>query len=141
MAGANATTDERPPTGEMVAAIRIPARSKPIEEVIGILRSVVGPSLAQLSCGECGVVIDAVEGRYVLFHERWSSFQDFERDVRSALYERVLAALDMASEPPQERVAAIKERHRCWCPGVKGDRLSPVVQFPEESPCAVPLLL
>ena len=49
------------------------------------------------------LVVDAIEGRYVLFHERWSSFQDFERHVRSDLYERVLAALDMASEPPEVR--------------------------------------
>lgn len=86
MAGAKATNDTQPPTGEMVAAIRIPTEPDQIEEVIGILRSVVGPSLAQRSCQECGVVVDAIEHRYVLFHERLSSFQDFERHVRSDLY-------------------------------------------------------
>lgn len=45
MAGAKATNDTQPPTGEMVAAIRIPTEPDQIEEVIGILRSVVGPSL------------------------------------------------------------------------------------------------
>ena len=101
------STDERPPTGEMVAAIRIPTRPERIEEVIAILRSVVGPSLAQRSCRECDVVVDAIEHRYVLFHERWSTFEDFERHVRSDLYERVLAALDMASESPEVRLECV----------------------------------
>jgi quinol monooxygenase YgiN len=87
----------------MVTMIRIPTRPNQIKEVIAVLRSMVGPSLAQPSCRECDVVIDAIEGRYVLFHERWSSFQDFERHVRSDLYERVLSALEMASEVPEVR--------------------------------------
>ena len=103
MAGTEGATDARPPSDEVVAMIRIPTRPGQIKEVIAVLRSVVGPSLAQPSCRECDVAVDAIEDRYVLFHERWSSLQDFERHVRSDLYERVLSVLEMASEVPEAR--------------------------------------
>ena len=94
--------------------IRIPTTPERIEVVIGALRSVVGPSLAHPACRECEVVVDAIEDRYVLFHERWSSYQDFERHVRSALYQRVLAALDMASGPPEVRFESMNHTCRTW---------------------------
>jgi quinol monooxygenase YgiN len=103
MAGTEGATDTRPSSDETVAMIRIPTRRGQSKEVIAVLRSVVGPTLAQPSCRECDVVIDAIEDRYVLFHERWSSFQDFERHVRSDPYERVLSALEMASGVPEVR--------------------------------------
>ena len=91
--------------------IRIPTRPGQTKEVIDTLRSVVGPSLAHSSCSECDVVTDAIEDRYVLFHQRWRSVEAFERHARSALYERVLAAIDMASESPDVRFECMR---RTW---------------------------
>jgi len=107
MSNTEGATGARPPSDEMVTMIRIPTRPGQIKDVIAVLRSVVGPSLAQPSCRQCDVVIDAIEDRYVLFHERWSSFQDFERHVRSDLYDRVLSALEMASEAPEVRFECV----------------------------------
>ncbi len=103
MTQSKASNDERPPTGEMVATVRIPTTPERLEEIIATLRSVVGPTLANSSCKECSVVADVIEVRYVVFRERWTSFQAFERHARSKLYQRVLVALDMASEPPEVR--------------------------------------
>ena len=111
MADPKASDKQWPPVGEIATTIRIPTGPGGSGDVIAALRSVVGPSLAHSECTECGVVVDVIEDRYVLFHQRWSSFEAFERHARSALYERVLAAIDMASESPDVRFECMR---RTW---------------------------
>ena len=110
MASPKASDKQWPPVGEIATTIRIPTEPGESGEVVDALRSIVGPSLAQSACTECGVVVDVIEDRYVLFHERWSSFEAFERHARSALYERVLAAIDMASDSPDVRFECMERR-------------------------------
>jgi quinol monooxygenase YgiN len=98
------------PTGSVVSTIRIPATPGCEEDVIVALRSVVGPSLANRTCGECRVLRDVADECFVVFYERWLSFAAFERHVRSELYLRVLAAIDMAAEPPKVRIECMEHR-------------------------------
>ena len=99
------------PTGTVVATIRIPTAEDRVDDVIATLRSVIGPSLANRTCSECRVLRDATDESFVLFFERWESFAAFERHVRSELYRRVLAAIDMAAEPPEVRFECME---RTW---------------------------
>jgi quinol monooxygenase YgiN len=97
------------PTGSVVATVRIPTDPGSVDDVIATLRSVVGPSLANRTCGECRVLRDASDELFVLYYERWDSFAAFEKHVRSDLYRRVLAAIDMASEPPDVRFECLDQ--------------------------------
>ncbi len=96
------------PAGSVVTTIRIPATPECVDDVIVALRSVVGPSLANRTCSECRVLRDEADEGFVVFYERWLSFAAFERHVRSDLYLRVLAAIDMAAEPPKVRIECME---------------------------------
>ena len=41
------------------------------------------------------------EEEVILYLEQWESREDFERHVRSSQYDRILAALDLARDPPE----------------------------------------
>jgi len=109
MADANTHAADRP-TGSVVTTIRIPATPECADDAVVALRSVVGPTLANRACGECRVLRDEADECFVVFYERWLSFAAFERHIRSDLYLRVLAAIDMAAETPTVRIECMGQK-------------------------------
>jgi quinol monooxygenase YgiN len=70
-------------------------------QVLGILRSVQGPTQAQPHCLDCQVYEeDNCEGA-VLFLERWDSEPELQRHVRSELYRRILEAVELSRSSPE----------------------------------------
>src|SRR5215813_13115917 len=69
--------------------------------LLTILRSVQGPIQAQPHCRSCRIYEEDGFEQSVLYLERWDSGPDFERHVRSELYRRILAAVELSSKPPE----------------------------------------
>ena len=70
-------------------------------ELLGILRSVQGPTEAQPHCRNCRIYEEAGYDEGVAYVEEWESEADFHRHVRSDAYRRVLAAVEMSRMPPE----------------------------------------
>jgi quinol monooxygenase YgiN len=71
------------------------------EETLEILRSVQGPAQAHPGCIACRVYVEDGADEAILFWQQWASSAAFHELVRSELYRRVLAALDLSSQPPE----------------------------------------
>lgn len=70
-------------------------------QMLGILRSVQGPTQAQPHCLECGFYEAANGEDAVLYLERWDSEPELQRHVRSDLYRRVLEAAELSRRSPE----------------------------------------
>lgn len=59
-------------------------------------------------CAQCNIWknLDKTE---VMYFEVWRSKKDYERHVRSMLFKRLLAALEMSSVPPNVRISECAE--------------------------------
>lgn len=78
----------------------LPAREQR-RHLLGILRSVQGPTQAQPHCLKCRVYEEDGYEEAVLYMEAWDSEEDFKRHVRSDIYRRVLAAVELSRTSPE----------------------------------------
>jgi len=69
--------------------------------VLGILRSVQGPTQAQPHCQSCRVYEEDGFEDAILYMERWDSQPEFEKHVRSESYRRILAAVELSRNPTE----------------------------------------
>jgi quinol monooxygenase YgiN len=85
----------------ILAMIRITPRLKTRREILEILRNAEFLTRAKPGCLGAAVYVKKFEEEVVLYLEHWQSAEDFERHVHSTHYDRILAALDLARDPPE----------------------------------------
>jgi quinol monooxygenase YgiN len=73
------------------------------EDVLEILRSVLGPAMAQQGCVDCRIYEESGPEGAVVFVERFESEETLEAHVRSDAYRRVLGAIELSGAPPEVR--------------------------------------
>jgi quinol monooxygenase YgiN len=85
----------------MVSIIKIvPIRGKR-NEVMDILVSVKGPTLASSGCLECRVCEERGDEYTIIYLEKWQSVEAFYRQIRSNIYSRVLGAMELSRKRPE----------------------------------------
>ena len=72
-------------------------------QTLAALRSVQGPTQAEPSCSAAQVYEEDGPGAAILYVEEWDSESEFREHVRSELYRRVLAAVDLSKSAPEVR--------------------------------------
>ena len=72
-------------------------------QTLAALRSVQGPTQAEPSCSEAQVYEEDGPGAAILYVEEWESESEFREHVRSELYRRALAAIDLSKSAPEVR--------------------------------------
>jgi quinol monooxygenase YgiN len=70
------------------------------DDAIRILRTLIGPTQVQPGCLSCCVCQGIDEPRALTMMQEWTSQSELERHIRSDDYRKLLAVMDMASEPP-----------------------------------------
>ena len=70
-------------------------------QVLAALRSVQGPTQAEPSCAAAQVYEEDGPEAAVLYVEEWNSESEFPDHLRSELYRRVLAAIDLSKSAPE----------------------------------------
>jgi quinol monooxygenase YgiN len=85
----------------VISTLRILPLAKQRRETLEILRSVQGPTLVHPGCMACRVYAEDGPGQAILLLEEWASAAAFHEHVRSDMYRRILAALDLSSQPPE----------------------------------------
>jgi quinol monooxygenase YgiN len=87
----------------IVGMIRILPLPERRAQVLEVLRSLQGPSLAQPGCTAFQLYEEhAAEGAVVLV-ERWESETSLETHIRSEAYRRILGAIELSGGPPEVR--------------------------------------
>ena len=85
----------------IIALIKINPSPRSRLEILGILRNAECLTRAKKGCLGSSVYLKKYEEEVILYLEQWESREDFERHVRSSQYDRILAALDLARDPPE----------------------------------------
>lgn len=71
------------------------------QEILDILLSVRGPTLATSGCLECSIWEEHDDEGAIVYLEKWQSKNILIRHVRSSLYPRVLKALELSARHPE----------------------------------------
>lgn len=100
LASRRAWHESRNETTVVISMLRLYPPRDQRRHVLTILRSVQGPTEAQPHCNYCGIYEEDGFEETILYLERWDSEPDFERHVRSDLYRRILAAVELSRTPP-----------------------------------------
>ncbi len=81
------------------------------DEATAALLSLVGPVRAQPGCSATRMVKDMDDGNILAFRSEWREKADLERHLKTPAFHRILAIMELASEPP---VVEIDELGRRW---------------------------
>ena len=82
----------------MVTMVVSPERRQYVEDLI---RPIIEPTLVQSGCVSCHLYQDVTNDEILTFEEVWQSQEALNRHLRSESYENILAAMDLASQPPE----------------------------------------
>jgi quinol monooxygenase YgiN len=85
----------------ILSLIKINPHPRTRREILDILRNAECVVRTKTGCLGSTVYLKTFEEEAILYLENWESREDFERHVRSSQYDRILAALDLARDPPE----------------------------------------
>jgi quinol monooxygenase YgiN len=69
--------------------------------VLSTIHSILGPTSAKSGCLGCGFYSRTQNDDELLLLEKWESKKDLESHIRSDEFQKVLAAMETAIEPPE----------------------------------------
>lgn len=72
-------------------------------ELLEIMRNVAGPVSVQPGCYACEIYECAGDSQSVLYLEEWSSMENLQHHIKSALYAKILAAMELSETRPEIR--------------------------------------
>ena len=85
----------------MISLLRLVPTTRKREAVLDILMSVENLTRMKTDCIKCAVYEGCTDEKEILYIEQWRSKEELYRHIRSDLYFRVLAAMDLAARTPQ----------------------------------------
>lgn len=85
----------------VVTSLRIVPSADKRSDLLELLRSVQGPIQAHPDCRACRLYEEDGAEQSVLLWERWASRAAFHHHVRSPIFQRILAAIELSSQPPE----------------------------------------
>ena len=77
--------------------------------VIDILDSLTGPISANADCLICSISTETDETGVICYQERWRTREALQCHLRSALFDRILAAMELSRQPPDVMFYGVKE--------------------------------
>src|SRR5262249_27954081 len=93
----------------VVFTLKLLAPPNKRSEIMQTLRSLIGPTLAERGCRACHLQQDAEDQNLLTFSEEWENQADLDLHMASAEYRKLLAVMDMASEPPKVTIMTVQK--------------------------------
>jgi quinol monooxygenase YgiN len=115
----------------IIGTIRILPPQSRRADVLEVLRSVQGPVRAQPGCAACDIYNEQGPEPAIVFIERWESQTALEAHLRSAMYRRILCAIELSGVRPDvcfehvsssEGIELIERSRNCGGPGEEKNR-------------------
>ena len=91
----------------VITSVRINAPLGKRDEIVKTLGSLLGPTRVLPGCLSCNIYQDLENPNMLTLIEEWESRASLDRHVRSDEFRRILAAIDLASEPPEIRFCSV----------------------------------
>ena len=85
----------------VVMSLRVKAPAGRRDKILKTLGSVLGPTRVLRGCLSCRLYQDLENRNVLTLIEEWESQEALDRHVRSDHYRKILAVMDLASEPPE----------------------------------------
>ena len=85
----------------VIATLRMVVPTERQDDVLRTLRTVTGPTRAQLRCISCHIYQGVEDTNLVTFVQEWESQEALDDYIRSDVYRRILALMELASEQPE----------------------------------------
>ena len=89
----------------IIATLRMSVSPEKRDDVLRTLRLVMGPTQAQLNCISCRLYQDVEDENLMSLVQEWESREALETHIRSKDYRKILAVMELASEPPEIKFA------------------------------------
>jgi quinol monooxygenase YgiN len=96
-------------TGMIVQTLRLVPVPERRSEMLELLRSVQGPTVAQPGCAGCALYEELGHEHAVVLVERWTDATALATRLASDAYRRVLAAMELSRSPPEVRFDHVSE--------------------------------
>jgi len=77
-------------------------------EILRTLGSLLGPTRAAAGCTQVQLFADLDKCKTLLLIEEWESRDQFERNLDTAKFNTIVAAIELSSEPPVVRVDSVE---------------------------------
>ena len=91
----------------IIATIQIFADSGNINEIIEVLSSVKGHTEGKPGCLSSLIHQEVSNENHIMYEERWENQEQLYKHIRSDLYRKILAVIDMSSQPPAVEFSTI----------------------------------
>ena len=91
----------------IIATILIVADSENIDKVIEVLSSVKGQTEGKSGCISCLINQEVYNENRISYKEIWENQEQLNKHIRSNLYQKILIAIDMSSQPPDIQFCTI----------------------------------
>ncbi len=85
----------------LLSVVKISPAPGKQQEILDILLSVRGPTLAVAGCLECNIYEEHDDEHAILYLEKWQLRTEMVDHIRSTLYTRVLKALELSDRQPE----------------------------------------
>ena len=93
----------------IIATLRMSVPPEKKDDILRTLRIVTGPTRAQLSCISCIIYQDVEDENVVSFVQEWESWEALDEYIRSDIYRKILAVMELANQPPEIKfITAVK---------------------------------
>ena len=91
----------------LITNVQINAPPGRRDEILKTLRSLLGPTRVLPGCVSCRFYQDVENPNLLTLIEEWEDREALDRYIRSNDYRKILAAMDLASEPPEVQFCSV----------------------------------
>ncbi len=93
----------------IVATLGIRVAPENTRRAMQVILPLLGPTHTESGCLSCDLYQGTEDDGSLILIERWESLPDLERHIRSDRYHKVLAWIEMSTEPPEIRFDFVSE--------------------------------
>jgi len=94
----------------IVVILRIKTASVHRAEIVELIRPIIGPTEAQPGCLLFRLYSETDDDDALVLLQEWRSQEDLDKFIRSRDFKRILAAMDLASQPPVFTINTVSSR-------------------------------
>jgi quinol monooxygenase YgiN len=87
--------------GRIITMVRIVIPPEKRSEILKVSCSLMGLTRVQPGCISCRMYFDMENENALSLVEEWKSQDALDKNIRSEQYRKILALLDMSTEPPE----------------------------------------
>jgi quinol monooxygenase YgiN len=91
----------------LITSVQIKVPPNRRDEILKTLSSMIGPTRVLTGCVSCRFYQDVENPNVLTLIEEWEYREALDRHVRSNDYRKILAAMDLASEPPKVQFCSV----------------------------------